>query len=137
MSELKPCPFCGGQPDIREQKADGINYGRDGFVVTCYECEPDEICSVFRDIEECAIDAWNHRPIEDALRAEIERLKGALTEARDSLMTISKSGGRDSGLEDLIDVRGYANSRGCVASAALNETTVVEELTKALKGGTP
>lgn len=52
MDEFKPCPFCDVAPEVTR----GIAH--------CHSCESD----VF-------IDDWQDRPIEDALRAEIERLK--------------------------------------------------------------
>jgi NMD protein affecting ribosome stability and mRNA decay len=61
MSELKPCPFCGGE-DIRTEPGINLNY--------CDKCSA-----------EANIEHWNTRPIEDALNkriaeleAEIERL---------------------------------------------------------------
>jgi len=55
-----------------------------------------------------------------ALRAENERLRGALADAASSLSALSNAGGRhDPGLADMIDVRGYAHSRAAVARRAL------------------
>ena len=60
MSELKPCPFCGGEAEL------------------CYS-EVDTFCRKCNVMQETEL--WNTRPIEDALRlriaeleAEIERL---------------------------------------------------------------
>ncbi len=52
-----------------------------------------------------------------ALQAEVERLRAALGDAAKSLRTISTQAGR--GLDDMVNVRGYANSRAGVAEAAL------------------
>ena len=56
-----------------------------------------------------------------ALLAEVDRLREALRAAATSLTTLSLAGTRNSasGIEDMIDVRGYANSRARVAWAAL------------------
>ena len=60
MSDLKPCPFCGGEAEL------------------CYS-EVDTFCRKCNVMQETEL--WNTRPIEDALRlriaeleAEIERL---------------------------------------------------------------
>ena len=34
MDKLKPCPFCGGEAEVREAKYLGLK----GFVVTCLKC---------------------------------------------------------------------------------------------------
>lgn len=58
-----------------------------------------------------------------ALLDEIHRLRKVLRDAAQSLTTLSTAGARnsDSGLDDMIDVRGYASSRAKVAWAALGE----------------
>jgi len=48
------------------------------------------------------------------------RLEVALREAASSLETISKLAGRDEDMGDMMQVRGYANSRATVARAALS-----------------
>lgn len=60
-TELKPCPFCGQNPDIE-------SYGEDGSFVCCsnFDCQ---LMSGFSPEE------WNTRPIEDVLRNEITFLK--------------------------------------------------------------
>jgi hypothetical protein len=60
-----------------------------------------------------------------AEQAERERdaLREALGDAAQSLETIRSLGGHDdTGLDDMLSVRCYANSRATVARAALNET---------------
>lgn len=78
MEELKPCPFCGG--DARLVKRDGAT------LVYCTKCE--------RGTGLCRGDAaatmWNHRPAEDALKAEVERLKAEL-DAQKSVLKIAYS----------------------------------------------
>jgi len=97
--EPKPCPFCGGTPVFPEPK--------DVFG-TCYDVECCEVASINLQIIDCfdwprqkvhtswdnqscqygleyievarqqAIKLWNTRPIEDALREEVELLSQQL-----------------------------------------------------------
>lgn len=55
MSELKPCPFCGGTK-ICTEKGINLNY--------CDNCSA-----------ESNIEHWNTRPIEDALNKRIDELE--------------------------------------------------------------
>ena len=55
MSELKPCPFCGGTK-ICTEKGINLNY--------CDNCSA-----------ESNVEHWNNRPIEDALNARIAELE--------------------------------------------------------------
>ena len=55
MSELKPCPFCGGTK-ICTEKGINLNY--------CDNCSA-----------ESNVEHWNTRPIEDALQARIAKLE--------------------------------------------------------------
>ena len=54
MSELKPCPFCGGEAEL------------------CYS-EVDTFCRKCNVMQETEL--WNTRPIEDELRARSARLE--------------------------------------------------------------
>ena len=54
MSELKPCPFCGGEAEL------------------CYS-EVDTFCRKCNVMQETEL--WNTRPIEDELRARIAELE--------------------------------------------------------------
>ena len=69
MSELKACPFC-GSTDLATE-----SFGERRHCVVCEKCE----CSTgyMLDDDE-AIEAWNTRPLEDALRAELEFAKNDL-----------------------------------------------------------
>ena len=58
MSELKPCPFCGGT-NICTEKGINLNY--------CDSCSA-----------EANIEHWNNRPIEDALTARIAELEAVV-----------------------------------------------------------
>lgn len=62
--ELKPCPFCGSE-DVRFPESIGE--------------PPYNACRLCGSM--ALIAKWNSRPIEDALRAEVERLKVAEGEA--------------------------------------------------------
>ena len=68
MSELKPCPFCGGTK-ICTEKGINLNY--------CDNCSA-----------ESNVERWNARPIEDALNkriAELEALVDELVNIGDNL----------------------------------------------------
>ena len=62
MSELKPCPFCGGKAELSHTDITS-EYGRTSFVF-CTKCTASgrmisvspKYCS-----DECAIEAWNRR----------------------------------------------------------------------------
>lgn len=55
----------------------------------------------------------------DALLAERDALRDALEQAAQSLESISKLAGRDEFMQDVLDIRGFANSRATVARAAM------------------
>ena len=54
-----------------------------------------------------------------ALLAERDAARDALEQAAQSLESISKLAGRDEFMQDVLDIRGFANSRATVARAAL------------------
>ena len=54
-----------------------------------------------------------------ALLAERDALRDALEQAAQSLESIGKLAGRDEFMQDVLDIRGFANSRATVARAAL------------------
>lgn len=56
----------------------------------------------------------------DGLKALCDRFRAQLADAAQSLETISRLAGRDEFMEDMTDVRGYANSRASVARGALS-----------------
>ena len=70
--ELKACPFCGSE-DITIE-----SFGEQRITACCSTCE----CNTgyMRDNLE-AIESWNTRPIEDALRAELELSRKIADEA--------------------------------------------------------
>lgn len=70
--ELKPCPFCGGKPEIT-----------DGRVYCPYfECQ---IGGSSDEVPTFTIDMWNTRPTEDVLRAELSRVHHEKEDALDKL----------------------------------------------------
>jgi Lar family restriction alleviation protein len=81
MTELKPCPFCGTKP----HPITADLHTRPCFY---YECE-NKTCHAaekgWHDTEQEAIDAWNTRPIEDALRSRITELEKHIKNAVDDI----------------------------------------------------
>lgn len=75
--QLKPCPFCGEAPHMMVWN----DASRPGTDIECVgmDCPTRgcEVCVKGDDHERRAIAAWNTRPVEDALRAEVERLRTA------------------------------------------------------------
>jgi Lar family restriction alleviation protein len=63
---LKPCPFCGGDGAVAELFEAG------DWLPSCRVCGVTGRAEASR---EAAIAAWNHRPAEDALRAEMEQVR--------------------------------------------------------------
>ena len=76
--ELKACPFCGKQPEVKS----GHDPENEWFWVQCVASEDEEGCdnvmSEMQDDYNEAVKDWNTRPIEDALQAENARLREAL-----------------------------------------------------------
>lgn len=70
QKELLKCPFCGSD-DLSVHLDDGFSY-----YVWCGNCG--SLTDNDHLTEKEVIEAWNTRPAEDALKAEIERLKEAL-----------------------------------------------------------
>lgn len=64
MSELKPCPFCGGSAESDEAVSDDGGAEAEGGVPFGYGAYAGcPVCDIFfnRDNEEVAIAAWNQR----------------------------------------------------------------------------
>jgi Lar family restriction alleviation protein len=65
--QLKPCPFCGGQnvkcDNERDKRGYTVYFGK------CFDCGA--MGHDTRNYDK-ATAAWNTRPIEDALRAQLE-----------------------------------------------------------------
>lgn len=79
MDKLRECPFCGSDKvcvSHTPHSKYGILYG-----VECKSCNAhDSDRFIF---EHYAINSWNTRPAEDALQAEVKRLKVALKDIID------------------------------------------------------
>ena len=63
MSELKPCPFCGGEANIAYNAKRKDAYGRDieGTAICCENCG----ATIFYRSNRLAIEAWNRRVSDD------------------------------------------------------------------------
>jgi len=77
MSNLKPCPFCGGKAETRHPEA-GFRCDNERFVVSCTDCNAtrwnkttSQKCQVGFDTEVEAIKAWNTR-VENTCTIEYE-----------------------------------------------------------------
>ena len=87
MTELKPCPFCGGieSLDVREVHT----YNRYCADMYCIECRRCLYCTMNFDTKDELYAFWNTRPAEDALTAEVERLKAENERLKKVLCDIS------------------------------------------------
>lgn len=72
MSELKPCPFCGGKAEINAWATEDYDDG--DAMISCEKCEAKT--SIYVSTEYAA-EAWNRRP-SDALEAENKALRDGL-----------------------------------------------------------
>jgi Zn ribbon nucleic-acid-binding protein len=86
--ELKPCPFCNRTDNLRVLSEGQINAV---FGVVCYHCGCQFHCRA--DSEADAKIAFNTRPIEDALRAEIDQLKHMYATQYGELAAVNKING--------------------------------------------
>ena len=87
MSELKPCPFCGSEGAILDEP----------FYEDEYGCFCNKKCGAVGPCDEDgekAIEFWNTRPIEDALRAEIARLSELLHDEMSQLEIATELGNK-------------------------------------------
>ena len=74
-SELKQCPFCGGEAEIIDDAM--------GTVSRCRCCGAENGNGVYgEEGHKLAVKDWNSRPIEHAQAAEIKRLREALEEIK-------------------------------------------------------
>lgn len=75
-SELKPCMKCGSDAVKLDYRWDSITLSKSYFVY-CVNCNTYFYGNY---AEDSTITKWNTRPAEDALKAEVERLKEALSD---------------------------------------------------------
>jgi len=80
MSELAKCPFCGSDKEPCLEHFDAGDYESRSVRYRCSECLSSE--DYWSDNEEEAKNRWNTRPLESALRAEVDALREALTRIR-------------------------------------------------------
>lgn len=85
MSELKPCPFCGGEAELDTSGDGNFSMIYDGYAsVRCCSCDietPWFETKAMIGIDDCnsesdrviqsAIDFWNNRPHENKIKAEV------------------------------------------------------------------
>jgi hypothetical protein len=74
MTELKRCPFCYSEPELKSVFIQGSANHKNYFVL-CPHCE---FRLRNRRVQEGAIGEWNTRPIEDELNARIKELEERL-----------------------------------------------------------
>ena len=78
-TELKPCPFCGGDGDVMLRIIDGGDYSDEyQYYASCTRCHTESRRYDHPDIPnamEYAIASWNSRQIEDKLNAKIDKLE--------------------------------------------------------------
>ena len=82
--ELKPCPFCRALEPQKIMFCDDL-YGWI-YRVQCVNCKA--MVESLADMEK-AIQQWNTRPAEEALKAEVERLKDRLERFRNVLHDVA------------------------------------------------
>ena len=75
--ELKPCPKCGG-------RAVEFHYELDEFS-SYVKCEDCLLQTKFYDNMDDSYNAWNTRPIEEALQAKLKALEDRVRELEDGL----------------------------------------------------
>jgi hypothetical protein len=96
MSDLKPCPFCGNEPEMIHAVLE--EYHSVNPEIICRECgyrikaknlaiavddSPKENCDF---LDRQTIRYWNTRPAEDAKDKEIERLENKLKELKECII---------------------------------------------------
>ena len=78
------CPFCEAAPDItHKQSGHDLYINWTTIACDCVAHPKIHICCGPGDSREECVKCWNARPIEDALRAEIELLKARLEAAEE------------------------------------------------------
>jgi Lar family restriction alleviation protein len=124
--ELKACPFCGSD---KIHLVAGM-----GYYVKCLGCGQDtNICDYAKE----AVTVWNTRPIEDALRKEIEELKMTEELKANRWGEIRTRLIKDFATDDLIEFSAHANAWAAYIAKKEEELDAlrkeIEELKMTLK----
>jgi hypothetical protein len=125
MNELKPCPFC-GKPAYKTKAPDLAKF------TAC----SNRRCFLYNS-DWISKSVWKSRPIEDALRAENERLRGALQSLFDRCMLADEQGELSELISgDLLDnvgaLLGYTPENAVKADKEL-ETAILKALNEVTK----
>ena len=81
FDDPKPCPFCGGKAPIivKDVQYPNTPNARTWYAIECNACDAIGDWDLG---ESGAIEKWNTRPIEDALRTENERLRAEVIDQK-------------------------------------------------------
>ena len=79
MNKLKLCPFCGSSAIDDEEQVDGYVMAAASAWCGNGDCWVSD--------SRPTVESWNHRPIEDRLAAENEKLRGSVRTIRDAWIT--------------------------------------------------
>ena len=85
--ELKPCPFCGTPAVVHITEYDR---GSETYTIDCSHMNCGGSPGVYDSSEE-AVNQWNSRPLEDALRAELAEARAEIERLREATRPIPVS----------------------------------------------
>ena len=88
MSDLKPCPFCGASVTLENNQSFKNPNSDTLYWIECSKCMAFDFES-YTSVNLC-ISAWNTRPIEDALRKEIEQIMLSHEQATNEALKLQK-----------------------------------------------
>lgn len=117
--DLKPCPFCGSEAELRFSEGES---GKRYYWVPCKKCS---CCQTIFDTPQEAGAAWNARPIENELVEKIEKLEAEIKRLREALAFYAELDGNgiqlygDMDSEALEFVDGASQPFGKIARDAL------------------
>ena len=72
MSELKPCPFCGGEAEIGRRRSGYNHWEPDGFIPKCKDTKCMGRSYRIFNTETAAINAWNRMADDGKISNEAE-----------------------------------------------------------------
>ena len=127
--QLKPCQ-CGGKPLFHRQRAHLIMNelgvcGREHWSKHAVECTECYLSTDFYSSREEAIAAWNTRPEEDRLRAQLTRKDEVIAAQKEVIEALER-------MNTIPDAHGYYSDAFVRASALVNSARAkLEELEKA------